>query len=418
MKILFNIIFYTIILVCLGVTSQASSAEKRTVKVGCLYPITGPAGLYGRDSSVAIQMAQDHIRSLEPADYPELDIQIEDTRSRSLRSVQIARKFIKEDQVDFLCGVVGSNIARAVSTEAAKNKTFFIGTDHASPALVSKARHPHYFRLNNGSRQSMLAGAKYIKEHLQTPGKPLKIAFIGPDYEYGYRSWDDLRSFLHKEGVKFEVTSELWPKLFETDYNIYIQQLLQSESDIVVNGNWGLDFVTFVKQAGRLGLFEKTKFANFDAAGNYGVFAALGNEMPIGLILSGRHYVNWPSTENNRKFVQEFFDRAGRYPSYAAQGAYSGILAIAEAVHEAGGIENKEKVRLALEQLKISLPEDPEGFKSFMDPKSHQLMQVQAIGITQANQKYPPATTQLGNWSVYPPPKEWPALEKIEASND
>lgn len=386
-------------------------AQEQPVKVGCLYPLTGPAGLYGRDSSVAIQMALVHIRSQEPAGYPELEVIVEDTRSKSLRSEQIARRFIEEEKVDFLCGVVSSSVARAVSAEAARHETFFIGTDHASPTLTTEALHPYYFRVSNGTRQSMLAGAKYIRESYQDPNEPLSIAFIGPDYEYGYQAWDDLREFLQQEGVEFEIAGEYWPRLFETDYSIYIQQLSDSPADIVVSGHWGLDLVTFVKQARLSNLFENTQFMNFDAGGNFEILAELGNDMPLGLVLSARHHVNWPPTDANKMFVDEFYDIAGRYPSYAAQGAYSGVLAIAEAVKEAGGMSDKEAIRTAFENLSLSLPEDPEGFSSVMDPSSHQLLQVQAIGKTVFNRTYKPATVLIGEWSIYYPPQTWPTLD-------
>lgn len=403
------------LLLPLAVPQSVTAQENGPVRIGCLYPLTGPGGLYGRDSSVAVQMALDHIRSLDPVDYPPLEVLIEDTRSKSLRSVQIARKFIEDEKVDFLCGVVSSSIARAVSEEARKHETFFIGTDHASPTLVTEALHPHYFRVSNGTRQSMLAGARYIKEYqaqdqIQTDA-PLRIAFVGPDYEYGYQAWDDLRTFLTREGVAFEVVGEYWPKLFETDYTVYIRQLLQSDIDVVVSGHWGLDLVTFVKQAGQQNLFDQVQFMNFDAGGNYEILAELGNDMPIGLVLSARHHVNWPPTDLNRSFVEEFRERAGRYPSYAAQGAYAGILAIAEAVRQAGGTSDKDKLRSALEQLQLELPEDPEGFRSTMDPASHQLLQVQAIGKTVFNNKFPPATIQLGDWRIYYPPDVWPVLD-------
>lgn len=390
--------------------ASSSSAQSAPVKIGCLYPLTGPGGLYGRDSAVAIKLAQDHLNSLEPAEYPQLEVIVEDTRSKSLRSVQIARKFIEEENVDFLCGVVSSSIARAVSSLAARHETFFIGTDHASPTLVTEALHPYYFRVNNGTRLSMLAGAQYIKENFGQSAEPIKIAFIGPDYEYGYQAWDDLKGFLDAHGLPTDVQGEYWPKLFETDYSPYIQQLLKDEVDIVVSGHWGLDLVTFVKQAKQLGLFEKTQFMNFDAGGNYEILAELGNDMPLGLVLSARHHVSWPPTEQNRNFVEKFHEEAGRYPSYAAQGAYAGILAIAEAVRQAGGTNDPEKVRLALETLTLSLPEDPEGFQSHMDPKSHQMLQVQAIGKTVFDNRFPPATVQLGEWSIYYPPAQWPQL--------
>ncbi len=402
----------TTLAITIALLAIGNGALARPVKIGCLYPLSGPAGLYGRDSAIAIRLAERHIESLAAAGYPELEIIIEDTRSKPLRSLQMARKFIDTDHVDFLCGVVSSSIALSVTELARQTKTFFIGTDHASPSLVSTELHPFYFRVNNDIRLSMLAGAKYIRDNYSVSPKPLRIAFIGPDYEYGYEGWEDLRWLLQENGVEFETVGEFWPKLFETDYSIYIEALDRVQPDVIVDGHWGLDLVTLIKQAAQHGLLEKATFMNFDAGGNYEVLAQLGNDMPLGLVLSARHHVNWPPTQANRDFVQAFHEEAGRYPSYAAEGAYSGILAIAEAVKAAGNTDNADAIRHALSTLKLKLPEDPEGFVSFMDPLSHQMMQVQAIGRTVVDNRFLPATRLLGGWSIYLPPKQWPETPK------
>ncbi|MGH1542022.1 MAG: ABC transporter substrate-binding protein [Arenicella sp.] len=385
-------------------------ASSDAVKVGCLFPMAGSGGLYGRDSVEAIKIALDDLKSSTEFVYPELDILFGDTRSKSLRAVQIARNFIKDDQVDFLCGVVSSQIALEVTEIARENEVFFIGTDHASPRLVNEALHPFYFRVNNGTRQSMQAGAKYIKEHYKE-GRNLKIAFIGPDYDYGYQAWDDLRYFLRQEQVRYDIVGEFWPKLFEADYSIYIHALNQRKPDIIVNGHWGQDLVTFIKQAKPLKLFENAQVMNFDAGGNYATLVEMADDMPLGLVLSARHHVNWPPTKANRAFVNTFYDRVGRYPSYAAQGAYSGIIAIAEAVRLTKNSRNKEDVRRVLENLVVTLPEDPKGFSSRMDPATHQMLQAQAIGKTVLNSNFLPARVLLGDWFIHYPEKKLPRSE-------
>lgn len=387
-----------------GAPSAEVPAETPPVKVGCLFPLSGSGGLYGRDSIVAIDMALDWLA--QQGGYPQIDVDVQDSRSKTLRSLQIARQFVEDDAVDFLCGVVSSSIALTVSDYARKSRTFFIGTDHASPSLVSEALHPWYFRVNNGVRQSMRAGAKYIAEHY--PGPVLRIAYIGPDYNYGYQSWDDLQRFLIEENVPYEVSAAYWPKLFESDYSLYISALLEDAPDILVNAHWGLDLVTFVRQADQLGLFEQVQFMNFDTGGNYEILSELGADMPQGLVLSARHHLNWPPTPENAGFVDAFYNRTGRYPSYAAEGAWSGIIAIAEAVRTAGGTTDADALRAALRGLRLHLPEDPEGFTSWMDPVSHQMMQMQAIGRTMPDTRYAPATMMLGDISVYSPPSHWP----------
>lgn len=407
-------------------------AEEADYTLGCLYPMTGPGALFGLDSVVAIEMAIEEIEQRrETEGFPRLRVVVDDDLSKRFRGVQIARHFIHTLGVDALCGVVSSSVALAVSQVAQEEGVLFIGTDHASPRLTGEALHPYYFRMSNSSRTSMQAGAAYIAQHLATNEK-LKIAFIGPDYDYGYYQWDDLRRFLGERGVEFEIVAELWPRLHEVDFAPYIRALLYARPDLVVNAHWGGDTIAFIEQARALGLFEATQFMNFDSGGSYEVLAALGEDMPLGLILSARHHNNWPDTPRNKSFVARFLAKAGRYPSYSAQGAYAGILALAVAYRDAGtarpdnhvdrhvdqhidrhtdqpidGHIDRETMRRELEKLVIALPEDPEGFESYMDPLTHEIQQVQAIGKTVAGSTMAPATVELGDWFVfYPPPRE------------
>ncbi len=151
-----------------------------------------------------------------------------------------------------------------------------------------------------------------------------------------------------------------------------------------------------------------------DGGGNYELMSAMGADLPEGLVLSGRHHNNWPDTELNREYVNKFFKRTGRYPTYAAEGAYTGIYAIAEAVKKVGNPNDTEALVKAFEGLKIKLPEDPDGFTSYIDPKSHQIVQDQAIGVTEPNDKFPPAKLMLGKWKVYKAEDLLPPADYIE----
>jgi branched-chain amino acid transport system substrate-binding protein len=237
------------------------------------------------------------------------------------------------------------------------------------------------------------------------------VAYIGPDYSYGHDQWNELKYNLDRFGVKYKVVGEYWPKLAAPDYTAFITSILKDKPDILVSGLWGGDTVAFIKQALPYGLFQKTLFCSPDAGGNYEVMSATGDELALGLVVSARHHNNWPETAANKKFVSDFFKKAGRYPSYSAEGAYSGIYAIAQAVEMVGNPDDADALVKAFEGMKIKLPEDPEGFTSHIDPLTHQIVQVQAIGETVANKDFPPATRMLGNWKIYkaeelmPPPE-------------
>lgn len=386
------------------------AAQEKTIKIGALYPMTGRPGLYGLDSVAAAEMAIAEINGKGGVKGYKLELLSTDSQAKPDYSVQVAKRYITSDNVHFLFGIVSSGVGLAVTEVSKQYKKVFIGTDHASTQLTVDKLQPYYFRVANNTFQSMAAGALFLKE--RKAAKPWEtIAYVGPDYAYGHDQWNELKYNLDRFGVKYKVVGEYWPKLSAPDYTAFITSIMKDKPDILVSGLWGGDTVAFIKQALPYGLFQKTLFFSPDAGGNYEVMSATADELPTGLVLSARHHNNWPETAANQAFVQAFFKKANRYPSYAAEGAYAGIYAIAQAVEKVGNPDDAEALVKALEGMQLKLPEDPEGFTSYIDPLTHQIVQVQAMGETVANKNFPPATRMLGNWKIYkaeellPPPE-------------
>lgn len=391
---------------------QAARAAGASVDIGCLYPMTGRAALYGKDSVAAAEMAVSEINAKGGAAGKPLRILFADDQSKPAFAIRIARYYIADNKVDFLCGGVSSTVGLAVSKVALENKKIFIGTDHASSRLVIENFHRYYFRVSSSVYQSMAAGALYLADLQKSKGWKT-IAFIGPDYEYGHGMWDDLREKMDELKVHYQVIGEYWPKLYEPDFTPYIAAIQRAHPDILVNGHWDGDWIAFVRQAKAYNLFDSVAVYNFDTGGSYEVMEALKDEMPLGLVLSNRHHNNWPDTELNRRFVSKFHQLTGRYPSYPAHGAYAGIYAIAAAVNAAGGTKNTDDLIRALEGMHLKLPKDPDGFESYIDPATHQIVQVQAIGTVERNTDFPPAKAMLGNWKVYPAEMLMPSSELV-----
>ena len=406
----------TIAWVLLAALPLAVHAEEKVIRIGAMYPMTGRAGLYGIDSVAAAEMAINEINGKGGVNGYKIDATFTDSKAKPAYAVRVATRYITEDQVHFLFGVVSSGVGLAVTEISHQYKKIFIGTDHASTQLTSDKLQPYYFRVSNNTFQSMAAGALYLKDLKKT--KPWsKIAYIGPDYSYGHDQWNELLFNLDRWKIPYTKVGEYWPKLFEPDYNSFVTAILRDNPDILVVGFWGGDTVAFIKQAQAYGLLKKMLYFQPDAGGNYELMSAMGAELPAGLVLGARHYNNWPDTELNHKFVQSFHKNTGRYPTYAAEGAYAGIYAIAKAVEKVGNPDDTEALVKALEGLKIKLPEDPDGFTSYIDPATHQIQQMQAIGVTMPNDNFPPAKMMLGDWKVYKaediaPPAGYPNVKK------
>ncbi|GAB3449468.1 ABC transporter substrate-binding protein [Insolitispirillum peregrinum] len=392
-----------------------ASAASADAMVGCVYPMTGRAAIYGLDSVEGIRLALADLdqEAAVGLPVPRLGVLVDDALSKASYALRIAEGYINDDHVRFLCGEVSSGVASALSDLARRRQIIMVGTDHASSRMTIEGKHPYYFRVSNDSWISNAAGARYLRDiRAEQPWQ--KIAFLNPDYDYGHVSRDDFLAALDGLGESYEVVGEFWPKLYEPDYSAYIEALKEAKPDIVITALWGGDFIEFIKQARAANLFPHMRVANFDTGANYDVLVALGDTPPPGLILSARHHNTWPQSGYNRRFVERFHAQTGRYPTYAAEGAYSGIMAIARVLGKTGVKAPNEQVIAAFEQLQIALPEDPDGYTSHIDPDTHQMVQAQAIGTPVPNHDFPPAKVMLGNIRVYDAESLRPPRELID----
>ncbi|GAK83688.1 ABC transporter substrate-binding protein [Vibrio ponticus] len=347
---------------------------------------------------VALEMALEEIHALPGA--PQMRVYVADTMGKQFRSREIATNFVDQG-VDVLCGVVNSNIALEVSLLAKQHQILFLGAGHSSARLTQDERHPWYFHLNNDASQSSDAGARYLRDVKPELGWRT-ISYIGPDYEYGHQIWQTMMASLAQHGVDYQIKDEFYSLLGETDYRLYIEALLADPPDVLISGHWTRDLVSFLEQAARAGLLEQTHFVNFDTGGGYFVLSRLGDTLPEGVVLSGRSHLNWPQTARNHSYVAAFFERTKRFPTFIAQDAYT-VMKVLDAAWRQAEPQSLLGLRQALPGLRVSLPEDPQGFQSYIDPKTHKIMQYQAIGKTKHTTGFAPATRMLGDWYTYPP---------------
>jgi len=389
-----------------SLTSTASQSQPYVI--GALYPLSGRAALYGEDSRAAAEMAADEINRAGGVNGRPIKIIFRDDEANVDRARQQARQLVQQEGAHFLMGVISSSAALAVSEVSKETRTIFVGTDHAAGRLTYEAFQPYYFRVSNNVYQSMAAQALYAASQPWT-----SYYYIGPDYEYGHALWDEFRLKMEQIGKPINSVGESWPKLFEPDYTSHISALLARKPDVLFVGLWGADLITFIRQANRAGVFDQMAVVSCDGGGNYETFAALGDEMPLGLILGARHHNNWPDTDRNRGYVDAFHRKTGRFPSYAAQGAYVGVQFIAEALRRQPDESKADALIKVMEHLALPCPEDPDGFTSYMDPETHQMVQVQAIGRTVPDTSYPPATRMLDEWTVYDAARLVPSAEEI-----
>ena len=375
-----SIIAIGILLVSLvWVFATGMAAEKKQIKLGVVFIMSGPMGGYGKHGTQAIQLALDEINGQGGILGRKVEAIFQDDELKVEKGVQITKKFIAEDKVDFIIGPTSSGVALAMADIVEKEKKILVLTQAATNSLTDAKFNRYLFSTLSNAMMHSRAGAYFVAD------KPYKRWMnIGPDYSYGKESWNSFKDKLKQLRPDVEIVGELWPKLTEPDYTSFIQKIVEAKPEAVWSPLWGMDAVNFIKQALPSGLFDKIKFAFPDGAA-LETLLPLGKSIPDGLFVASRYFFLTPDSSMNRGFVKTYQERFKEYPDYMAEETYAGVYFLKAAIERAGSTDT-EKVIAAVEKEPLAW-ETPEGWKT-MRKEDHQVVEDVVWGETGYSETY------------------------------
>ncbi|HME46191.1 MAG TPA: ABC transporter substrate-binding protein [Syntrophorhabdales bacterium] len=358
-------------------------APEKPIKLGVMFVSSGPMGGYGKHGFQAVQLAVDEINAAGGILGRKVTALTADSKMQPPVGIEIAKKYILEDKVDFMIGPTSSGVAAALSPVITEHKMILVLTQAAADSLTGAQFNPYMFSTLSNAMMHSRAGAYFVAD------KPYKRWMcIGPNYNYGWDSWASFKSKLKELRPDVEFLGELWPKLTEPDYKEFIKKIIDAKPDAVWSPLWGMDAVNFIKQALPTKLFDNVKFAFPDGAA-LETLAPLGKDMPDGIYIAARYFFLTPDSEMNRRFVKSYYDRFKEWPDYMAEETYAGVYFIKAAIERAGTTDT-QKVIQAVEKEPLAW-ETPEGWK-IIRAQDHSVVEDVVWGETKYNDKYGFAT--------------------------
>lgn len=331
-----NAALASLVLSSLAVSAQSSEP----VRVGLLSTLSGPGAGLGVDIrdgfQLAVQLAGGKLGGRNA------EVIVADDQANPDTGRQTADRLIKRDKVDFMTGVVFSNVMLAVGAPTFQAKTFYISANAGPSQYAGEQCNPYFFSASYQNDNMHEAVGKTVTD------KGFKrVALIAPNYPAGK---DALTGF--KRYYKGEVASETYTTLNQLDYGTELSKLRASKPDAVyifLPGGMGINFI---KQFVGAGLSKDITLFGPGFSGDEDVIKAVGEPM-LGMFNSSQwgHDMDNPA---NRKFVAEFEKTYGRLPTlYAAQG-YDAARLIDAAVRDTKGkLDDKAVVRKALEAARF-----------------------------------------------------------------
>ncbi len=298
------------------------AAAQQKIKIGFITTMSGPQGVIGSYMKDSVELALDHLG--RKVGGLETEIIYGDDQTKPDVGVQIAEEMLKKHQVDFVAGIIWSNVMMAVVPVVTGAGKIMVGTNAGASPLAGSQCNELYFSTSWNNDQTPEAMGKFLQDSSVND-----LYVMAPNYQAGKDMVAGLKRY-----YKGRIVEEIYTKLGQQDYQAEITQLRSKNPKAVFAfypGGMGIQFLKQYDQAGLHGQLPLYSVYTVDEISIPAVKdAALG-------IWETRFWSPDLKNAANQKYVADYKKKYGKLPVFYGAQSYDGILLIDSAVKATKG---------------------------------------------------------------------------------
>ena len=298
------------------------AAAQQKVKIGFITTFSGPQGVMGQYMKESVELAIEHLGG-KVGGLP-VEVIYRDDQVKPDVGVQAAEELLKKDQVDFVSGIIWSNVMLAVVPVVTGAGKIMVGSNAGASPLAGSQCNKLYFSTSWNNDQTPEAMGKFLQD---SGIKDLYV--IAPNYQAGKDMVAGLKRY-----YKGNIVEEIYTKLGQQDYQAEITQLRSKNPKAVfafLPGGMGIQFLKQYDQAGLRGQLPLYTVYTVDEISIPAVKdAAVG-------IYETRYWSPDLKNPQNEKFVADYKKKYGKLPVFYGAQSYDSIMLIDSAVKAVKG---------------------------------------------------------------------------------
>lgn len=312
--------------------AQAAISDN-TVKIGYLADMSGTyRDLAGPNGLKALQMAvKDFGGNVNGA---KIEVVSADDRNNPDASSSTVRRWVENDNVDMVAGLVASSVTIAVSKILEENNRLGIISGSAASSITNEhctANHIHYvydtYPLANGTASAVV----------QEGGKSWYL--MTADYAFGHALEADVTRVVEANGG--EIVGSVRHPFPTQDFSSFVLQAQASGAEVIGLANAGSDTTNAITTASEFGVTQAGQTLAALLLFLTDVHA-LGVDTAQGIQLTTGWY--WDMNDDARAWADRFMEETGVRPTMVHAGIYSSTLHYLNAV-AAAGTDDAQAVR-------------------------------------------------------------------------
>ena len=367
-----------IMLLTLGLTA----AQDEPIRIGLLTDESGVLSIYGYELDYGLHLGLLYQAGIDPLEYDSIEdamaeltiagrpveVLIRDNGSDPAVAADQARELIEAEGVEVLVGAPSSGVTGSLQQVALDNDVMLFAAPGASPTITGAGFNPNTVRVCRNTIQDSLALATFATEGL---GENWVI--LAADYDFGRASAEAFEATLSGYGVTF-VQETIFAPLETTDFTAYLQEVLDSEADVLLPIWAGDTTVAMFQQVEELGVSDAMSVVG---AFNSNDIMAVSDPSTVGNISWSIYHYTFPETEANDWMVERHVELFANpvtgetdYPDLFTECGFATGQAVYLTLEATGGDTLPEAMIPAVEGLSF---EGPKGMY-YIRPSDHQAL--------------------------------------------
>jgi branched-chain amino acid transport system substrate-binding protein len=310
---------------CAAAAALALSAPvqaQQKLKIGFITTLSGPPAIIGKHMKDSVEVALEHLGG--KVGGLETEVIYGDDQFKPDVGVQLAEEMLKKHQVDFVAGIIWSNVMMAVVPVVTGAGKIMVGSNAGASPLAGSQCNELYFSASWNNDESPEAMGKYLQD------KGINDLYVlAPNYQAGKDMVAGLKRY-----YKGRIVEEVYTKFQQQDYQAEISQLRSKSPKAVFAFYPGGMGIQFVKQYVQAGLRDQIPL--------YTVFTVDETTLPaLREAAIGQYEARFWSPDikipASQKYVADFREKFGYTPSFYGAQSYDSIMLIDSAVRATKG---------------------------------------------------------------------------------
>ncbi|HAF50194.1 MAG: Amino acid/amide ABC transporter substrate-binding protein, HAAT family [Synergistales bacterium 54_24] len=262
-----RVLALVVVLLFVGIAGDAAFSQEKVIKIGTLFPLTGPVALAGQRCKAAVETAVEVINN----SYPDIKVPLAaqegilggykivlvhaDHQGKPDIGKTEAERLFDQEGVYAIIGSYNSAVTKPASLVAERRKKLFM-CGCSSSAELTKRGMKYFFRMAPTDETESQEFVTFVKWLNETKGADLKtFGVIYENTEFGKHAAEEAKKAIEAAGFQYVADVAFNPGA--TNLNSEVQMLKGKNPDVVFGACLGADYILWVRTMKQLAWLPK-----------------------------------------------------------------------------------------------------------------------------------------------------------------